>query len=301
MAEREFNSFAEIGRGIGLEIRGWNALDGGVNNRVYELETQHPNPLILRTQPAGRDRYHQEALTIGALQASGFPALPAVLEIGTFEHEGAGFSYSLEEKLSGISMDKLMFSDKAPEAAKLAAIRSLGVIMRNFHTLATRGCGLLDANLQGEFAGVHEWADGIRSRLHRSNAGKYDLRMVDNIAAVAQANVSSRPYHAVICHGDFMPKNVLVNEQTGQVNGLIDFEHSKAHFKEIDFAYWKFYWQSDLPLQELLTGYSLEVDNDLVKNLAILRGADAAAYWLEQGDEKKFNFAAQRVGAIWAE
>ncbi len=279
-------------------ITEWSVIDNGYNSFVYEVK-EKDSSMILRAQLAERSRFKEEAAVISRLQACGVDYLPKVVEIGDLSYGDTEYSYSLEEKLPGVTLDVFLAEEKNEDRQRYV-IRDLGDKLRRLHVAPSTGYGLVDTDLAALYTTLDDWAESIVSRFRTSSRGiAVSAGMADILQRACNEIECSRDLsNPKICHGDLVPRNVLVDPRSATVSGILDLEHSKSHQIELDLAYWRFYWSGDVPFNELMAGYRDSVDAQLLTHLAVMRGIDAAAYWLEQDDHDRYGRAVNRLLAL---
>jgi len=104
-----------------------------------------------------------------------------------------------------------------------------------------------------------------------------------------------------IVHGDFDTSNILVNEKTFEITGIVDFEESRIYDPAVDSL---FYEEGDIFLRELLSNYKGLLETNFEQRMKFLYGRSSLGY-IEFGAEndlpnmieagfQKLNFAMSR-------
>lgn len=280
---------------LGVEIKQLNPIDNGFNSRVFQLQTTIGD-LILRLQPIETNRFSIEQDVVEKLATAGSDILPSILQTGQMIYKGIEHTFSLAKMLPGIGLDTFIQNPAIAEELKIEAIQQLGRELRRIHTVQAGGYGLLTNDLEGESSDISGWAKAIQHRFSTATTGlKKDALDIFSQLTEGVDLPSVAATNPVYIHGDFVPHNILVEEETGRITGIIDFEHAKSHLPELDLAYWQFYWQGPEATNALLEGYGSGVDRSIIDSLAVLRGLDATAYWLEQHNITKGQLAAKRI------
>ncbi|MFX0076349.1 MAG: phosphotransferase [Candidatus Hermodarchaeota archaeon] len=78
-----------------------------------------------------------------------------------------------------------------------------------------------------------------------------------------------------IIHGDFDISNILVDPESFKVTGIVDFEEARIYDPAADFL---FFDQGDEFIQEMLSNYKGEIDNNFQKRMKFLYGRACLAY-----------------------
>lgn len=299
MGERLFEKSAlSFGRQLGLEIQHVEPMDNGHNSNVFYLQTSL-GAFVLRLQASESNRFAIEKETVNSLAATGSLVLPNILETGDVECSGEMVAYSLAEFIPGTPLNSFVSDASQPEEKKILALNNLGHELKVLHNLASSGYGLLRQRGVGEYESTEEWGMAIKERLYRTlvrTTVPFDWQVISNFDSLSTIDGLVSP--PVISHGDFVPRNIIVNPQSGATSGIIDFEHAKSHVPELDIAYWRFYWQGEEATRALLEGYGDSLDKSLVDTLAITRGFDAMAYWMEMNDTQKVKAVTERIKAL---
>lgn len=280
---------------LGVEIKQLNPIDNGYNSRVFRLQTTIGD-LILRLQPIETNRFSIEQNVLGKLAMTDSNVLPSIIQTGQIVYGGAEHAFSLAEALPGVNLDNFIQNPSITEESKIRAIKELGRELRKIHLVQAEGYGLLTHDLKGVSTDISSWAEAIQYRFSTATAGlKKETIGIFSQLAESIDPPSMTVTNPVYTHGDFVPRNILVEEETGKITGIIDFEHAKSHLPELDLAYWHFYWQGPEATDALLDGYGNDIDRSILDSLAVLRGLDATAYWLEKHNIAKGHVAAKRV------
>ncbi len=78
-----------------------------------------------------------------------------------------------------------------------------------------------------------------------------------------------------IIHGDFDISNILVDDKTFEITGIVDFEESRIYDPAADFL---FYEEGDLFLNELLSNYKGLLETNFKKRMKFLYGRSSLGY-----------------------
>lgn len=283
----------------------WINISNGLNSYAFEFTIEpEDNPMVLRLQSIHSSRFVEEAQIISKLAKTSIKNLiPGPPKIGELKIEDKAYAYSLENKIYGCNLSDILCSDNYTRVDKIDMIRNLGGVIAKLHSNNSNGgFGLLDKNGYAEYNSLDKWTASILKRhtgaIKHSTSISDDTIQFQDILAEANKYIYKHTEIPVICHGDLIPRNILVSPELRQVTGLIDLEHCKSHFRELDIAYWKFYWQGDEPLEAILDGYGKPLDRKLVDYLALYRGIDAMAYWAENNNTNNYDKSFKRLREI---
>jgi aminoglycoside phosphotransferase (APT) family kinase protein len=146
-----------------------------------------------------------------------------------------------------------------PDAAR-AAVVDAGRALARIHTVPVDGFGFpLSGDGRGPDGddGAAFLAMPARSpewyRPAAEEAG-YDLGRFDRALALLESAAPAASSQLV--HGDFGAKHVLVDEETGRVTAIIDFEVARGGDGAYDVAAWDIYFRDTLRTSWLLEGYA---------------------------------------------
>ncbi len=82
-------------------------------------------------------------------------------------------------------------------------------------------------------------------------------------------------FEYTIIHGDFDISNILVNDKTFEITGIVDFEESRIYDPAADFL---FYEEGDLFLNELLSNYEGVLETNFKRRMKFLYGRSSLGY-----------------------
>lgn len=226
---------------------------GGLTNAVYTFKVSQGEFVIRTHDDAGKSAdYQKERWAMDAARAVGVPT-PHVLEVGNV---AAGNPYMIIERVRGI--------DGSESTDRLPLLEALGRSAALLHGVRTRGFGPVfdwSGNRLSRFGSWAEWlADGfgVERRVQTlAKNGALDRRQVSLLRKSAAAMARWRK-PAVLHHGDLRLKNILVDEDTGAIAALIDWESALSSPAP--------YWDLSLALHDLgadekeafLSGYGIK-------------------------------------------
>jgi aminoglycoside phosphotransferase (APT) family kinase protein len=210
-------------------------IEGGFDTRIFGFRLANAAgplaaPLILRlfAQDDDPSRARWEATVQDAVSGLGYPAPRVVAAQGPDNALRAAFV--VMERIPGAPMLKAAtFGEMLPEAARL--VRRYPAVLADYlarlHALDTEPLAqaLLSAGLLGEgpSAGISQRTTSLDRQLDQL-AGRIDRLSLDGLRPGLRWLRERRPKapaRASICHGDFHPINVLMED--GRVTGVIDW------------------------------------------------------------------------------
>ncbi len=257
-------------RALGTAVTGVAADTLGGSNAVFFLDLRGGDRCVLRVSPPGQaDLVAQEAWALGAAGCVGVPT-PAVLVADTSLCH-LDRPYLLLRWLPGVPA----FRAPLAPGGRADVLAQLGQHLARLHGLALDGFGPLRGGAGANAGAASSWwgyirAEGIR-RLARLPGTALPLPLARRIARHFDAAAAWRaPGRAVLVHGDFQLKNVLV--RGAHVTGILDFENLLAGDPLLDFAPLR-YWSRDpaRTMAALQRGYGRSplADPDAGRRLAL--------------------------------
>ncbi len=209
-------------------------LTGGFETLIFEFRLSDDAPpelsgrLVVRVlaEPGGIAHGLMEAAFQNAVAAAGFPA-PRVVFAGGDRAIG-GRAFNVMERIPGRSMMEDLFAD--PAAVPQVADR-LAQTHAKLHELPTDG--VADALDAAGVPGRDVSIDGLLSLVKRYGA-EPALGCLGECADWLLENRPAERGELAVCHGDFHPGNVMVDD--GRVTGVIDWSGPKIAHVEYDLA-----------------------------------------------------------------
>jgi aminoglycoside phosphotransferase (APT) family kinase protein len=184
------------------------ALAGGYETRTYALRLATrvagwSEPLVLRLLPAAADPawLEREHAVLRWLESRDFPA-PRVLATST-DARIVGGPFLVMEKLAGTDM----VTDLVPRRL-FALTPTLASLHARLHALDPAGLGVMLPRVEDLVASL------------RARSAQARLDGLEPALAWLETQRPT-PRELVVCHGDFHPRNVLM--QDGRVRGVIDW------------------------------------------------------------------------------
>lgn len=208
-----------VARHFGEKPKKLTACGGGLTNAVYRFKVSQGEFVIRTHVDAGKSAdYLKERWAMDAARAVGVPT-PHVLEVGNV---AAGNPYMIVERVRGI--------DGSESTDRVALLETLGRMAALLHGVRTHGVGPVfdwSGNRLSRFGNWAAWlADGycVERRVQTlMKSGVLDGRQAARLRTTAAAMGRWRK-PPVLHHGDLRAKNVLVDEDSGRIVALIDWE-----------------------------------------------------------------------------
>ena len=268
--------------------------DGGLTNHVFVLENDD-GAFVLRMDERD-DKVHQyrkERWAIDHARRMDIPA-PNVIEVGNTPD---GVSFMLSRREPG--------RPATGREDTLAILRQLGQYARKLHR---ETLGRFGGHYDGETAPWHGWVDFLQHEydLDRRLYQLLSLRLVDEFTARRMADAVMRlgdGREPRLNHGDLRLKNVLVDDGSGRISAIIDWENAiAAPSPEWDLAL----ALHDLSVDEkdaFLDGYGLEHEElvaarPALTSLNLLHYAPFAADAARTGDEQRLRHYRRRFARL---
>jgi len=195
---------------------------GGFDTLIYafEIEDAPPalaGPLVLRVyrDARGPERAQREACVQNAVEGLGFPT-PRVL-LTCVDRRVLGGAFQVMRRLRGrVMLDAILGPRVLRMPAVLARLQAQlhGVDARAFaDRLAADRCGIEALSIAADLRDLQE-------RIARAH-----LSGLEAALQWAQRQLPAAPGREVVCHGDFHPLNVLLDD--GGVSGVLDWARAK--------------------------------------------------------------------------
>lgn len=223
---------AQLGDSVSI-VGELTRLQGGFDTDTYALEIENapagfPRNLVFRHFRHAReaDRVVRESTVQNSAARAGHP-VPAV-PIDSFGELIGNRPFFFMERLPGSSLGEALLKDESL-LHKYPSI--MAKIQADLHSLNSTG---LRRSLESKGVDISQLSPS-RS-LHRINAiaEQADLTDLSELSRWLVENYPEQPTNPVICHGDFHPNNILIDD--GKVTGLIDWSSIMFSHSEYDIA-----------------------------------------------------------------
>ena len=240
-----FNAIEEIVR----EIFNYNATEirqfqNVANNSVYSIKC-NDKPYIFKFF---RNEYWPED---GKLQFVNQLLLKnniSCAELITFTRDNPEFpnGYLIEQKLNGITADKLQFT----QSDEVEFYKKLAVLVSNIHRIHIKGFGYIGDG-EGDSESMYsffddEFDDRTESLIEKGIYTESELQEMKNVLLNMLRRFDDLP--SVLCHGDLSKKNVIVQENGELV--LIDWDDAMSYNWMADIARFTFWMKMNYSEQE---------------------------------------------------
>jgi aminoglycoside phosphotransferase (APT) family kinase protein len=194
-------------------------LAGGATNAVFSFRHQNSSYVMRLNADATKiQQFLKEHWALDQARAAGVP-VPKVLEVGNLPE---GVAYMLAQAVDGIP------GTHCPD--RLSVLHQLGKFTHKVHTVRTRGCGAV-FDWSKNFLSKHAtWAlyldEGLMAERRLSVLTKHRMLSHAQAQHLRRALEELRSWRrpTVLQHGDLRLKNTLVDEKSGRITGLIDWE-----------------------------------------------------------------------------
>lgn len=241
-----------IKKAVNKKVLNFRKIVAGEDNEVYDLEIDGGKNLIIRISRYEPRSFQTEALILKKVKEVGVP-VPEVLLVDTEKVNDQELTFCVEEKINGISLDKLLNNIDKSTLKKL--LSDSGGYLSMINSLTMDHFGEISEE------GYDTWKDFLVSKVKNismiEKAAKYgdiSLEIVDKALNILVNHIDlliiPSPY---LLHDDFHPKHILV--QNDKVVGIIDFEDAKGGDPIRDIARVEYYCQDYFPLKWVLNGY----------------------------------------------
>lgn len=206
---------AQLSEQHGVACRDWLASPGtwtSTGTATFQLGPAPGEPAaLLRLSPSGRQRFQRESEVLGQLTRGSTAVLPRRLAAGTAH----GCPFVLDAFIPGRSAAALVGDARWPsvQGAALAAINGMH---REFGR----------PMIVGEDA-LRHWVDAplavLRRRISRLPGVSLSSRL-DRLGELLTNSLAGRKLDATWVHGDFWAGNLLVDETTSDLTGIVDWD-----------------------------------------------------------------------------
>lgn len=169
----------------------------------------------------------------------GLLPVPEVLEVRRGDGASGAPGLLVTSFLPGTPLDRLLPS--APDGLRRTVGHELGALLARLAQMPMPRSGVFaDADLRigplpPGLAGLPEWVDMHRDRGAFTKWSQQDLAALGDVADDAQV-LLDRLGRTCLVHGDFNPKNLLVDPDGGAVTGLVDWEFAHAGMPVTDLG-----------------------------------------------------------------
>jgi aminoglycoside phosphotransferase (APT) family kinase protein len=256
----------------GRNAKDIHKIEEGFENEVYIASTESGDDVIVRVRRKGDTEFKQEAWAIKKSREAGAP-VAEVLLLKRITHDGDGLEVMVQEKLNGAPLENV--KDDLIEQEQDVILLKAGEAVAAIHGVCVDGFGQRQGDGSWEYPDWRSYMESfIATRREEKDllldAGLTEDEILDSISALEQYQEYD-DMDSVLCHGDFMPRHVMVDREQQKV-GIIDFGLFRGNVPFFDLAY----FQLNAPKEQipaLLEGYQniRELGEELEKKLALAR------------------------------
>lgn len=244
---------AVVTRAVNSGVASLQRLIVGQENEVYNATTENGQSLIVRISHSEDPRFEAERWALNAARQYGVPT-PNVFLVETADLEDRRVTFCIEEKLPGVSLEKLIESGTLPEQA----IGEIGDVLSRIHRVKVEGFGYLQPNGNGwNIPFSHIMLDLLEKETDLHAAARHwgmPTGTVDAGLALLQKHTALYEWNTpFLAHGDFVPAHLLVNQDA--ISGVIDFQECSGNHPVFDFVLWKLHWGEVVPVETLFASY----------------------------------------------
>lgn len=217
---------------LGADVR---PLEGGYSGETF-LVTAAGEQAVLRFYNRQPERAQIDTALLRLVR--GILPVPRVLDAKPATGEGP--AYVLLERLPGIRLDTFVAEEKDPELLARAG-QAAGEILARLSGMPFLTSGeFADQDLTIRpwppgMGGLPEFVESHRTKGRLAGWNAQDFAALLEISVDAQALLDTHD-RVCLCHSDFNPKNLLVDPETGEVTGLIDWEYAHAGMPHADLG-----------------------------------------------------------------
>lgn len=259
---------AVVNTAVGSKIKAKEKIILGEVNEVYNVTTEEDSHVIVRITRSSSPRFAAEKWALDKVRESGV-LVPEVLLITS----QGGLTFCVETKLFGSPIRNISWQER--DRIKDFVVQA-GAALTKIHTVRPTGFGELNEKGQGKFS---TWLDYIMEVDEEQgdimkSATKIGLSVEDVKQGFAILKENQHLFKDVtphLLHGDFSTKHILV--EGNSITGIIDFESCKSGDPMWDFAWWSYFFGTDVPVEWLKEGYlqACELDSEFDKKLILYK------------------------------
>lgn len=283
----------------GKKTRQVKPIGGGLTNLVYDVDA-NGGPYIIRIgkQPAKIKDYLKEQWAIAQAAAKGVP-VPEVLEVGA---ELVSAPYMISRLVAG--------TEGTRAADPLSLLAEMGRFTALINTISTSGFGHTFDWSDNKLSRKETWGEFLRREMKLDD--RLEVLRKNKMLSPKQSrglravlrDIDSWDRAPVLNHGDMRLKNVIVDDKTGKIKAILDWEFCCSNIAP--------YWDLSLALHDLsidakqvfIQGYGLKEKDVLgmapiLKALNVINYAPFVADAARQGDKERLaQFRTRFSGAL---
>lgn len=229
----------------------------GESNEVYDATTADGQRIIVRLGRRQPSLFPAERWAVERGAEAGVPT-PEVLLVDEVVAGEETLAVCVERHAGGLPLQSVAAS--LPRDTVRAAVVAAGRALARIHSVRTDGWGWpLDADGRGSDPDLSAFLamPAREPQWYRpgAEAAGYDLERFDRAMALLAERAEGHGLDGPrLVHADFGAKHVLVEESTGELTAIIDFETARGGEPAYDVA-WDLYFRDTLKTRWLLEGY----------------------------------------------
>jgi len=227
---------------------------GGYENEVYKVATRHAN-FAVRIRRLGNVGFQHEAWAIDSCHRAGVP-VPEVLLVDTIQSGEKPLEAMVQNWIAGRPLDDVLGEIAQRDLDRI--LHQIGELLAGIHSIPVEGVGRRHAEDHWDFS---TWDQMTASQAQNRDSKKEYILQADfseqDFEAMLQLlrqNDEEFPCsHPVLCHGDFDPQHIFVNENLN-VSGVIDFGQIQGGPPILDFMFFSLA-RPEMDLTPILSRY----------------------------------------------
>lgn len=243
-----------VTRALGTPPTSTARVHSGTSNETYFCDTATTR-VVVRVARVGRPYFEQERWAINAARAVGVSA-PDVLFVAHEEIDGDVVSFCIEEFVSGLPLGKLARRRGREEGLVGAALRGAGEVLGAIHSVSTNGFGAPDGR---GIAVLPDRPSYLDERMGPVPSGQ-PQEVIRALAVLGEHRGFLADVEPRLLHFDFEPAHLLVDETSGRISGLVDWESVKFGDPAYDLAQWDVIHDVYAPVGPLFEIYATSTD-----------------------------------------
>jgi aminoglycoside phosphotransferase (APT) family kinase protein len=218
---------------------GLEPMDGGFSGETFLAEAAGERTVVRIYADRGLRR-GPEAVDVDAAVlrlVRGLLPVPEVLELRRPDQHHGTPGVLVTSLLPGERLDLVL--PTLPAELRRVVGHNLGVLLARLAGMPMLRPGLfVDAALRTRPVGVPDLVAWVAAHREDTALADWDEAEYDGLLAVADQGqeVLDRVHRVCLVHGDFNPKNLLVDPETGTVTGLLDWEFAHAGLPVTDLG-----------------------------------------------------------------
>ena len=233
----------------------------------------------------GRKMIHKEEILLDKIRSY----LPCTIPKPLYFTTDSQVPYVGYEMIPGVSLSRCIQTFTADQLSDIAI--QIGKVLSHLHSQALRQeFPLADTGYPDERTFLLIYKEHWTELYRKAQQSMYALfttpqqQWIDHIFTEFLSNGSNFQFKPCLTHGDFDTSNILVNPQSGEITGIIDFEEARLYDPAADLL---FFDAGSAFLDKILHNYSAhQVDGPFRNRMKFLYARTCLAY-IEWGMDNK--------------